>query len=49
MPPTSLHDIGFSENSLTIDTSELEAFVVIQQPENTAAGINIEFSNGEQE
>lgn len=49
LPPTSLQEIGTTENTLTINKNQLEAFVVIQQPEDTATGINIDFSVREEE
>src|SRR5699024_7145552 len=46
-PPTSLREIPSHDQTLTIDHQEQSAFVVVRQPVNTAAGINVEFLQSE--
>lgn len=44
-PPDSLSQIGIPNNLISITEGEQKAFVVVQQPANTATGINIDFSD----
>src|SRR5699024_6967272 len=42
-PPTSLSEIPSRDQTVAIESQGQSAFVVVRQPVNTAAGINIEF------